>query len=417
MDFCLMDLFTPLSPAMHRQLDELISLIDKVFPLPRRFRSGLPRDVAELSRLFTSGRSDRSLSYLGKPNLLSAYLRYFLPWNVYRLCRLLPSLPLDLKDGDAIIDLGSGPLTLVLALWLCCPSLRPLTLEFICVDRTASVLNAGEKIFSALALGVKNTWKIRTIRGELAGRGIRLSRNHEDGFFHPDKITHGKPVALVSAINVFNEIYGEISLWEKSSWEETPVHQGLKNLTEKSARLLSSCCGEGAVLVLEPGIPRSGEFISSLRASLLEQGLEPVSPCVHTHVCPFPGGLDSNKGKAKWCHFSFNTDDAPLELHRLSTAAAIPKERAVLSFLLAKKNTAPEEKPLSKKELFCKTRVISDPFPVGTLYGRYGCSDRGLVLVRGARAELEAMESGTLAELRITEKRDPKSGALIGELL
>jgi hypothetical protein len=344
---------------------------------------------------------------MGKPNLLSAYLRYFLPWNVYRLCRLLPSLPLDIKDGDAIIDLGSGPLTFVLALWLCCPALRPLPLAFLCVDRNPSALNAGEKIFSALTLGVKNTWKIRTLRGELAGRGIRLSRNHENGLFHPEKTTHGKPVALVSAINVFNEIYGE-----------SPADKGgLKNRAEKSGHLLSSCCGKGAVLVLEPGIPSSGEFISSLRASLLEQGLEPVSPCVHKHACPFPGGLDPNKGKAKWCHFSFDTDDAPLELHRLSTAAGIPKERAVLSFLLAKKNTKPIEKPLPKKELFCKTRVISDPFPVGTLYGCYGCSDRGLVLARGARVELEALDSGTYIDLKITEKRDSKSGALIGELL
>ena len=97
-------------------LDRLPGLIDKVFPLPERFRVGLPRDVAELSRLLTSGRPERGASYLGKPALLSAYLRYFLPWNIYRLSRLFTSLPLELKPHDAVNDLGAGPLTLAAAL-------------------------------------------------------------------------------------------------------------------------------------------------------------------------------------------------------------------------------------------------------------------------------------------------------------
>jgi len=410
-----MRLFTPLSPEIRAQMDELIALIDEVFPLPRRFRSGLPRDVAELSRLFTSGRGDRSLSYLGKPNLLSAYLRYFLPWNVYRLCRLLPSLSLNLKDKDAIIDLGSGPLTLVLALWLCCPELRPLSLEFLCVDRTALVLEAGKKIFTRLAAKA-DSWKIRTIKGEISGKKIRVNRNRNEGFFNPGTMLHGKPAALVSAVNVFNEIFGEISPWEVS-----PANRnGLKNLAEQSAGLLGSCAGDGAkggaVLVLEPGIPRSGEFISCLRASFLEQGLEPVSPCVHAHVCPFPGGLDSNKHKAKWCHFSFDTDDAPQELLKLSAAAGIPKERGVLSFLLVKKQKSLEETTVPKG-LPGRVRIVSDAFPVGTYYSRYACSGLGSVLVRGSKEKIEALDSGANVELRLIDRRDPKTGARIGELV
>jgi hypothetical protein len=105
-------LFAPLPDESRMILDRVPSLIDKVFPLPERFRVGLPRDVAELSRLLTSGRPERGASYLGKPALLSAYLRYFLPWNIYRLSRLLTSLSLELKPNDAVNDLGAGPLTL-----------------------------------------------------------------------------------------------------------------------------------------------------------------------------------------------------------------------------------------------------------------------------------------------------------------
>ena len=78
-------LFALLPPETRRLMDGIPALIEKTFPLPGRFRSALPSDVAELSRLLTSGRGERGLSYLGRPNLLSAYLRYFLPWNLYRL--------------------------------------------------------------------------------------------------------------------------------------------------------------------------------------------------------------------------------------------------------------------------------------------------------------------------------------------
>jgi hypothetical protein len=85
-------------------------------------------------------------------------------------------------------------------------------------------------------------------------------------------------------------------------------------------------------------------------------------------------------------------------------------------------------------------RIISDPFPVYSggsgghgragnttrgkpgdkpgapaAFGRYGCCEKGLVLIRGGRDLMTRYESGTLADFVFqgTEKRDPKSGALI----
>ena len=162
-------LFPPLTAEVKKNLDALPALIDEVFPVPGRFRASLPRDVAALSRLLTSDREDRGASYLGKPANLSAYLKYFLPWNIFRLCRLFGSLPLNLKPLDSVNDLGSGPLTLLLALWICRPDLRSIPLEFRCVDKTAAVLEAGKKIFSALvhATSGSSAWEVKTIRGEL----------------------------------------------------------------------------------------------------------------------------------------------------------------------------------------------------------------------------------------------------------
>ncbi|MCL2380046.1 MAG: rRNA methyltransferase [Treponema sp.] len=409
-------LFSPLSNEGRRVLNRLPRLIDKVFPMPGRFRSGLPRDVAELSGLLTANREDRGASYLGKPALLSAYLRYFMPWNIYRLCRLLPGLPLDLKSHDTVNDVGAGPLTLAAALWISRPDLRRLPLEFRCVDRTPAVLEAGRKFFAALASdtiesdggrpgGSDCPWVIKTIRGELkrhGGLSIEIK---------------GKPAALTAAVNVYNELF----------WNFSPLDtEGLAAFTNRAARLLSSLTNpSGSILVMEPGIPRCGEFISLLRLGFMKEGRCPLSPCVHSGLCPLsavsgPGSAPFRK--AKWCHFAFDTEDAPDALHKLSGAAGIPKERAVLSFILAgpasrreplgRANTAQHDRP----QAFVKARVVSDLFPAGEGWGRYGCSERGLVLVSGTRKSLEGSPSGALEELRLQDgRKDGKSGALMAE--
>jgi len=194
--------------------------------------------------------------------------------------------------------------------------------------------------------------------------------------------------------------------------------------------------------VAEPGIPRSGEFISILRASFLQEGRLPLSPCTHHGACALPGSRVKGKagaGKPKWCHFAFDTDDAPAELHKLSAAANIPKERAVLSFILAGPISPVKEQKykIDKKNQYpsnisenhpggnfpVKIRVVSDSFPVygnstrkkdQDLWGRYGCSGKGLVLVTGGRDSIEASPSGALEELPLLDgTRDEKSGALI----
>ncbi|MDR1654462.1 MAG: rRNA methyltransferase, partial [Treponema sp.] len=330
-----MNLFPPLTAEIRSILDGVPALIEKTFPLPGRRRAGLPADVAELSRLLTSGRGERNASYLGRPNLLSAYLRCFFPWNLYRLCRLLPALPLRLEAGDAVTDLGAGPLTFAAALWIARPDLRELPLEFRCVDQTAAILDAGFKFFGVLIGKDKNNdscpWKIKTIRGSIDGTRV-----------------YGKPAKLVSAVNVFNELIQGI-----------PHAVSLPEAAKKRVRFLSPLLDrEGSVLVVEPGVPRSGEFTAALRMAFLEAGRYPLAPCAHSAACPLPGIKRQNRSpehgevKAplrkwshvtpkwsqvtpKWCHFAFTTGDAPAALRKLSAAAGLPKDRAALSFLFA----------------------------------------------------------------------------------
>jgi hypothetical protein len=418
------------------------SVIEETFPIPGRFRSKLPFDVAELSRLLTCERGERDIGYLNRPNLLSAYLRYFLPWNVFRLCRLFSliagasassagfsasptslstglagfsassigrnTLPLFI-DGDAVTDLGSGPLTLPLALWIAFPELRRTKLEFRCVDKSAAALDAGHKLFKALcaASGAETAWKIKAIHASM------------------EEPLRGKPAKLVSAINVFNEVSAGIYTGGR-----------LERIAQKAADLLERhCAANGSILAMEPGNPQGGAFITALRAALLERGRPPAAPCPHAGPCPMHANVSTgfhgekqkhqkNK-KAKWCHFAFDTEAAPPALHKLSIAAGIPKERATLSFLLAGPVTAGQVQGADSARTdgsaapnLLSIRIISDVFPVsggkgGT--GRYGCSRKGMVLVTGSKAQLMAAVSGTLPELPFPadERRDPKSGALV----
>lgn len=388
------NLFPELTKELQTGFQILLKMIDDTFPLSAKHRSGLPKDVAELSRQLTSGRSDRVDGYLGKAASLSAYLRYFLPWNIFRLLRLLPSLNITLRDEDIICDLGSGPLTFAIALWISRPDLRNLNLEIRCVDRTAPVLDAGKKLFYAFAetscAGNKIPWKIKTIKGPL---GTEI---------------FGEKASLVTAVNVYNEIF-----WN----DRNDLQKIVKN---ESTYLLSLVKQDASVLVIEPGVPRSGEFISLLRERLIPVGTI-AAPCPHREKCPFPGG----KRGTKWCHFSFDTNDVPPRLHALSKAAGIPKERAVLSFLFAK--ISPRSDALSEKPL--QARIISDPIVLSissskkdgtkpdTLHGRYACSSRGMILAAGTKQAIEKIPSGTLIHLEGDSNRtDSKTGVPVFEI-
>jgi hypothetical protein len=291
-----------------------------------------------------------------------------------------------LSSGDTITDLGSGPLTFVSALWISRPDIRDMPLEFYCIDRSFPALEAGKKFFDALSGG--SPWKIRLIRDTIDARakaGVNRVR---------------KLSALVCAVNLFNE------LCEDLPHNDT---EGLTRMAAAAARVMQSYASpQASVLMVEPGVPRSGQFISLLRSAFLELNRLPLSPCPHIGACPFPGG------KKRWCHFAFETRDAPKELRRLSAAAGIPKERLVLSYLL----TGPVVGNYTV-HASSTARIISDAFPLpNNRFGRYGCSESGLVLLTGDKKSIENIISGSLVTpvFSADKKRDAKSGALLAEV-
>jgi hypothetical protein len=263
-------------------------------------------------------------------------------------------------------------------------------------------LAVGKKLFALLA-GESSPWIIKTIKASLG------------------KLPPLPKANLVTTVNVFNELFWKIPQTDR---------RAITAFTEKNARSLTALAGPAAaVFVAEPGVPRCGEFICLLRDIFADSGRPPLSPCPHSNPCPFPGG-----NKAKWCHFVCDTDDAPAALLKLSAAAGFPKERAALSFLLTGPvdgGKTPEEQVPGERQpkgerppagVFTgrrvPVRIVSDAFPLpGGNFGRYGCSERGLVLVRGKKPKIDALVSGTLTEPDFKEppEQDPKSGALVAE--
>lgn len=357
-------------------LEALPSIFDEVIPLRQKQRLELGRSVRSLWEELTSEKEHRNAEYLGSPSYSSAYIRYFLPWNLMRLASVFPGLDLPLEEGAVIVDMGSGPLTVPMALYIARPDLRGKRLTIYCCDKTERILKTGQAIFENLCVrlsGGMPPWNIITLRQQF-------------GAYPAEKAD------FFSAANVFNEFF-----WKS----KTPL--GMRSL-HTARRLLAYVKDSGSVFLMEPGDPRSGTFISALRAALAAFGARPAAPCPHERACPMPGffhGLKSpgfeaplgaqamesvvmpkKRDKYPWCHFTIGTEAAPLWLKKLSDEAGLPKEKLVFSYLFA---ALPPPGPGSQKlpDQAPRFRIISEAFPLpGAYSGRYACSARGYSLLR-----------------------------------
>ena len=324
--------------------------------------------------------------------MLTAYSRYFMWWNLFRLTNLFRGFPKNcfefLKDDDYCLDLGSGPLTIPVALWLSRPELRKKKLTWYCTDISQTALSLGEEIYlSVVAKTIssenENTepWKIIRVKGEL-GTEIR------------------NKASFVTCANMFNELYYDTA---------KPLEEQAKKYTNT---LISYATEKSMILVVEPAFPRSSRFISLTRDALIRKKYSIISPCPHTKECC----MDGRKG-GKWCHFVLNTSFAPKKLHKLSDKAGLPKDRASLSFVFAQ-----NFEEIQNDEL--KIRVVSDMIKLPqNATGRYACSKLGLTLVKSNFTNSKKFDSGSLIsteeptnKIESSAKIDTKSGAKIIEV-
>ena len=412
-------LLPPLSQDAGRLLEILAQALAAVRPLRAAHRKALPRDIATLSRLLTVDRAELRYPYWGAPGLASAYIHYFLPWNILRLTRLLMRLPLPdprlwLERGlrPLLLDAGSGPLTLPLALWLARPDWRPLPLHVLALDTASLPLDVGRDLLRSWAglSGQPLAWTISMARGPLEHmprHAARLRRERRED---------GTPsIWMIGAANVLNELYGKGTEQTAAAEEEelpggeenTAVTGRLSGVLDALAPLLREGPeGDGApapaALFVEPGTRLGGKTIMRLRTLALEGGLSALAPCTHDNPCPLLA-----RRRRGWCHFTFDSDGAPSWLRALSGQAGLAKNSLSLAPLLL----IPDGKALSRPP--DGARVLSAPFSVPGMRGeaRYACAAAGLLLLERA----ESLPSGSLLPCGIPEHAavDARSGSLI----
>ncbi|WP_432737784.1 small ribosomal subunit Rsm22 family protein [Maridesulfovibrio sp. FT414] len=369
----------PLPTAeISKELDSYVRILDKIVPLKSRFQQEIQYAVRDLSRALTGERSSLSNDYMGDPRSLNAYLRYFLPWNLYRLARLFQGLDIDLPDGGVVADLGAGPLTVAQALWIARPDLRSKKLTFINVDRTPKPMREGANLFSELA-GQDSPWKMVNVKG---GSTSKIRE---------------KADLLVTA-NMVNEA---------SAGTRIPLPVWAENFCHSMATKLAP---GGRILIIEPGIRRSGRVLSVIREEFIEAGYSILGPCTHAGECPMSG----DQGKA-WCHFNFDSDHAPKWLQELSARCRLEKDNVSLSFLyVGQYNDEPEQ----AREGEILIRAISDSFRLDEGgFGQYGCAEPGQILLV-ARGGAKTLYPGGIIGMPLPEedKKDAKSGAMIVDL-
>ncbi len=414
-------LFSPPDPFARHGIDLLAEAADAVMPMNGAQRADLAHACRDLSALLTTDRGGLSRSYWSSPRLTSAYLRYFLPWNIVRLTALLPNLPLaDIPEEPLILDIGSGPLTVPMALWLALPGLRRRKTTIVASDTSPHILELGRSMFDFLRakLDPESAWTVRIMRSPSALALRRL---------------HAAPggLWLVSMANVLNEMD------ERKPRQGMNLDARLRSLLEDASAMLGK---DGHVLSIEPGTRQGGRLIAMLRenalggtgndseSSLVELALReeegwdgtdcseddgygdiplftPVSPCPHTGYCPMLGRRSS-----AWCHFNAPAPHAPKSLRELSARAGLDKESVSLSFLLLKKEEPkPAGHPAGGRSV--PARIVSDAFSVPGLSGaaRYACTPKGLALLPDALR----LEQGSLCRVIPTRERDRKSGAVV----
>ena len=387
--------------------------------------------VKNLSHQLTDDRGSRRLGYMNEAGYISAYINYFMWWNLVRQTLLFANLPkssfdsLVKSENPVAIDVGSGTLTVVIALWLARPELRNKKIKWYCMDLSQTALAAGEELYLAIAA--------RTLKGESLPPAAHpvvptppspgASPQTPNAFSEPWTIIRVKgafgteikeKADFITCGNVFNEILQR---------NEMPTDFLAKKYTGELLSYLKD--GDSSVLLVEPGDPHSARFISLMRDALIRQNFMPVAPCPHTEDCPMAGrthGKTTNSyGKnAKWCNFAFDTEDAPVRLKKLSEKAGLQKERASLSFIAAKKDCSNEKRQptsLSDEKIFI--RIASDFIRLPDLHksGYYACSKYGMLLAID-ESHIQP-KNGELLQIKTPEdltQRDKKSGAIIAKI-
>lgn len=367
-------------------LENFDQIVQSIRPINSKQLLKLPEDINNLSHQLTDERATRRLGYMNEKVQLSAYVRYFTWWNLVRLTKLFANLPKEsfiMEDGICL-DAGSGPLSVVIALYLARPELRNLKLTWYCLDISQNSLAFGEDLFLSIAakIGQDLNWKIIRVKGSF---GTSLKQK----------------ASFITCANMLNELNQSNKM--PPEYQTKKYYEQFKIYANENARFL----------LIEPGFPKASRTLSLLRTRFIDSKNTICAPCSHLQECPMNGFKAYTGSSHKWCNFAFSTVDAPKKLQILSDKAKLPKERATLSFISVAPFYKQEESDSSKLYV----RINSDGFTLpGKKTGFYGCSKLGLTLLSISQTQKIDFSCGDLLQIELTQKEfltDKKSGAKI----
>ena len=384
---------------LDKKAQELLENFDRVVqgvrPLNSKQLQKLPENIKELSHQLTDQRSERRLGYMNESVQLSSYVRYYTWWNLVRLTKLFSNLPAESFPNKECIclDIGSGPLTLIISLWLSRPELRELNLTWYCLDVSSNSMALGEDVYLSIVAQTGGTpWKIVRVKGSF-GTGTFIKEKAD----------------FITCANMFNEL-------DQAS-DMPPEFQSKKYYDQLCLYKNDDC----KFLLVEPGVPKSARTICLLRDRFIKENYDLIGPCSHCGECPMNGFKAYTGSSHKWCNFAFSTENAPTKLLKLSENSKLTKDRATLIFISVVPNksfdnsTVVDKNISEKQDNSLSVRIISDCMKLhNNSFANYGCSKIGLVLV-SSKTE-NAFKSGDLLKIECSQdiKKlpiDKKSGA------
>ena len=387
-------------PDAVKVIEDFDKLVQQIRPLNSRQLQQLPQNIRSLSHQMTDNRAERQLGYMNENAQLSSYVRYFTWWNLVRLTRLFSNLPEEAfpKDDSVCLDLGSGPLTVVTALFLARPELRKLKLTWYCLDVSAAGMVFGEDIFLSVCARLNvQPWQIIRVKGSF-GEALK------------------QKASFITCANMFNELNQATDM--PPEFKVKKYYEQLMRYSNKDARFL----------LIEPGVPKASRTLTLLRERFIKDGYDIAAPCPHSGECPMSGFKAYTGSKNKWCNFAFSTQeegaDIPERLAKLSKAAKLPKDRATLSFICTV-SVRPLRQAQGPQRAQEDIRITSDELRLPNyMSGFYACTEHGLALVELPSQNNTRLpkppfrpQSGDLLEVKkITPEslpKDEKSGAII----
>ncbi len=235
---------------------------------------------SSLSTSYRSGKK-KSHSFIRNEKEHLLYLATRLPATYAAVCEVFYAFQkvVGVVEEGSILDIGTGPGTLLVAAWKMGISFSKATL----IESDAAWRVWAEKIIRSLHPHLPLEWHFEDI-GKLL---LKKLPAHD----------------LVTLSYSLNELPHE---------SRTKILEGCWNLTQKF------------LFLIEPGTPEGFSRIREARDFLLHKGAHILAPCTHAMECPM--------SKNDWCHFSARF--ARTSLHRRIKGATLGHEDEKYSYVI-----------------------------------------------------------------------------------